>query len=377
MTIEELLSKYPLKRVYPEDGMAVTHEVWDEAHEYHRKSNNLHMLFAHGTGIISGLEVIANDPPDRSVYILPGIAIDTVGQIILLPQPVSYDVGHEMEGPLYLLLSYSESRTRSNNGKDKEGAPLYVNSEFTITAQKILPNSPYVELARVVRSDREAYFLNAQNPTQPGPNEIDLRFRREVGASLEVNVAVSYLGQVVDRKHGIGMSQLMQALNHSGRYHVSIADGVSVGPNIVTNTLVYLVGQGEFELDQGQANGLRNYVQRGKGTLLLESADTQAEASFLKFLKTAKIPVEDLGFGHRLLTQPNLFAAPPPGFETQGNPKVLQAEGIIFSTHNYGLLWQGERQGRLATRDEIRSAMEWGENIVTYAAERHRASGKR
>lgn len=377
MNIEELLQQYPLKRIQPEDGLAVTHEVWDQAHEYHRKSHNLHALFAHGPGIISGLEVIASDPPDTSVYILPGMAIDPAGQIILLPQPVSYDIGHEMAGQLYLLLSYSESRSQSSNGKDEAGAPLYINSEFNITAQTVLPNNPWVELARVHRSDREAYFIDAQNPAQPQPNEIDLRFRREIGAAPQVDIAVLYLGQVADNKHGLGMSYLTQALNHSGKYHASIADGVPLGPNIVTNTLVYLVGQGEFELDQGQVNGLRNYVQRGKGTLLLEAIDAEAGSSFRNFLKAANMQFDDLEFGHRLLTWPNLFAAPPPGFETQGNPNVAASEGVIFSTHNYGLLWQGERKGRLATREEIRSAMEWGENIVIYALERHRTSGKR
>ena len=102
MNIEELLQRYPTKRIKPVDGMAVTSEVWEEAHEYHRQSQGCHALFSHGPGILAGLEVIASDPPDTSVYILPGIAIDPVGQTIVLPQPVAYDIGHEMEGLLYL-----------------------------------------------------------------------------------------------------------------------------------------------------------------------------------------------------------------------------------------------------------------------------------
>ncbi len=378
MNLEELLQQYPLKRIHPEDGMAVTHEVWDEAHEYHRKSQNLQMVLARGSGIITGLEVIASDPPDTSMYILPGVAVDPAGQIILLPQPVSYDIGHEMAGRLHVLLSYSESRSKGQNGKKEgEDAPLYIHSEFTITAQTVLPNTPYVELARVNRSDRDAPFTNAQNPAQPGPNEIDLRFRREVGLPPQVSIAVSYLGQVKERKHGRGVGYLAQHLNHSDKYHTTFEDGVTLGPGIVTSTLVYLVGQGEFELDQGQINGLRNYVQRGKGTLLLESVDPPAEESFLNFLKAANMPLEEINFGHRLLTQPHLFAAPPAGFETQGTPKIMASEGVIFSTYNYGLLWQGERKGRLASRDEIRSAMEWGCNLVTYAIQRRRTGGKR
>jgi hypothetical protein len=77
------------------------------------------------------------------------------------------------------------------------------------------------------------------------------------------------------------------------------------------------------------------------------------------------------------LNRPYLFAAPPAGFETQGSPKLMMSDGVIFSTHLYGLLWQGERRGRLASREEIRSAIEWGANIMTYAVERRRTGGKR
>jgi hypothetical protein len=378
MNTEELLQQYPLKRIKPEDGMAVTQEVWEEAHEYHRKAQNLHTLFAHGSGIITGLEVIASDPPDTSVYILPGVAIDPAGQMILLPQPVSYDIGNEMEGRLYLLLNYGESHPRkSDNGNRDEGAPLYIHSEFAITAQTVLPGTPYVELARVNRSSRDSTFGNAQNPVQPGLDELDLRFRREIGAPPEVSIAVTYLGQVVDRKQGRGANYLAQALNYTGDYYITVEDDVPLGPAIVTKTLVYLVGQGEFELDQVQINGLRNYVHRGKGTLLIESVDGAAETSFLNFLQTAGMRPENLPAASRLLSQPYLFAAPPAGFETQDNPKLLMSEGVVFSTHNYGLLWQGERRGRLASREEIRSAIEWGGNIITYSVERRRTGGKR
>ncbi len=372
MNIEELLQKYPTKRIKPVDGMAVTSEVWAEAHKFHRQSQGYHALFSHGPGILAGLEVIASDPPDTSVYILPGMAIDPVGQTIVLPQPVAYDIGHEMEGWLYLLLSYGESQPQTDNGSSAEGNPLYIHTEFSIFARTALPSTPWVELARFRRSSREATFLNAQNPAQPGSDEVDLRFRREVGAPREVSMAVSYLGQVADKKHSLGVSYLARNINNLGNYHVSVEDDVSIGPGIVTNTLIYLVGQGDFKLDAGAMNGLRNYVRRGKGTLFIESIDSAAEEAFLNFLETTAMQPKPLPAGHRLLSQPYLFAAPPPGFGNQGKPKLLVSDGVIFSSYNYGLLWQGEQRGRKASREEIRSAVEWGSNIITYAVERHR-----
>ncbi|MFL7809070.1 MAG: hypothetical protein AB8I80_10595, partial [Anaerolineae bacterium] len=111
MDEESLIRIYPAKRVSPYDGMAVTASVWAEAHEYHRQCRQLGSLFRHGSGILAGLEVIASDPPDSTVYVLPGIAVDTVGQVIVVQEPIAFDVAGA-QGLLYLLLTYGESQPR-------------------------------------------------------------------------------------------------------------------------------------------------------------------------------------------------------------------------------------------------------------------------
>lgn len=372
MSIEDLLQGIPNRRIKPVDGLAVTAEVWEEAHEYSRQYLRAHNLFHHGPGIVAGLEVLASDPPDTSVYILPGIAVDPAGQVIVLPQPVAYDIGHEMEGLLYLLLSYGESRPRAAEGSRKGSGPLYVYSEFSIFARTVPPATPWVELARVQRRSREDFFLDARNPAEPGINEMDLRFRREIGAPREVSLAVSYLGEVKEKKQGRGARYLANALNREGHYYVSVKDDQPVAPGIEANTLIYLVGKGNFKLNQGQMNGLSNYVKKGRGTLFIESVDSDAEKVFAEHLAAMEIEPELLPPGHRLLINPHLFAAPPPGFEAGRKPELLVGEGVIFSTCNYGLLWQGESREGTPTREQIRSAMEWGDNIVAYARERRR-----
>lgn len=372
MGIEDLLQVFPDKRIKPADGMAVTAKVWEEAHDYHRQHLQFNNMLHHGSGIVTGLEVIASDPPDTLVYILPGIAVDTTGQIIVLPQPVAYDIGDEMEGLLYLLLSYGESRPRAEEGGDQEDGLMYVHAEFSISARKTLPTTPCVELARVTRRSRKDPFLDAQNPAQPDPNEIDLRFRREIGAPREVSVAVCYLGEVKDKKHGRGASYLAHALNRLGHHYVSVRDDVSLAPGVEANTLIYLVGQGSFELSSSQMNGLSNHVKKGRGTLFVESIDSKAESAFSKFLQTVDMEPQALKPGHRLLIDPYLFAAPPPGFETQDAAKVLVREGVIFSTCNYGLLWQGQVHDGVPSREQIRAAVEWGGNIIAYARNRRR-----
>ena len=370
MDKNEQLQALPTKRIKPVDGMAITADVWEEAHDYHLRDQRAHAALYHGTGIVTGLEVISSDPPDTAVYIKPGVAVDPLGRTIVLPQPVAYDIGQEMEGTLYLLLNYSESRPRADKGAGQEDGPMYIHAEFSIAARTTLPNTPSVELARVRRQGREAPFLNAANPAQPQSNEIDLRFRREIGAPREIGVAVCYVGKVKERHHGRGATYLAQNLNRLDRYYVTVEDDARLAPGVEANTLIYLVGQGTFELSSGQINGLKNYVNKGRGTLLLESTDAASHKAFLALLDAMDLKVEPLPSGHVLLAMPHLFAAPPPGFE--GVAEILVTDGAILSDGNYGLLWQGKLKEGIPSREHLRSAAEWGSNILTYAWDRFR-----
>lgn len=370
MDKKEQIQTLPTKRIKPVDGMAVTADVWDAAHDYHLQSGRGHAALFHGSGIVTGLEVIASDPADTAVYIKPGVAVDALGRTIVLPQPVAYDIGTEMEGTLYLLLSYSEGRPRAGKGAGNEDGPLYVQAEFSIAARNALPGTPVVELARVRRKGREAAFLDAANPAQPAGNELDLRFRREIGAPRDIDVAVCYTDKVKEKKHGLGAMLLARSLNQAGRFYVTVDNDVRLAPGIESNTLIYVVGEGDFELSSGQINGLKNYLNKGKGTLLLESVDAAAEKAFHNLLDAMDIETSALQTGDSLLVSPYLFAAPPAGFA--GDAGVSVAGGVILSNGNYGLVWQGEVDGGTPSREQLRSAVEWGTNMLVYAWDRFR-----
>ncbi len=372
MITEELLQMFPTKKIKSFDGMTITADVWEEAHEYHRQEQRLATLFSHGPGILTGLEVIASDPPDTAVYILAGVAIDPLGNIIVLPQPVAYDIGDEMEGPLHILLSYGESKPRRGKGDRQKDGPLYIHTEYSINARAVLPSGPWVELARINREHRDSVFHNAKTPTRPQLNEIDLRFRREVGAPQEIKMAVSYLGQQSRKTHGTGAIHLARTINQAGHYRLLVDDDVPLAPGIESSTLIYLVGEGKFELKSGQMNFLSNYVQRGRGTLFIESIDRSAEMMFLEILKAIDLEPGPLPAGYPLLVEPNLFAAPPTGYENSDTARVLVNNGVIFSTCNYGQLWLGQARQDPPSRETIRAALEWGANIVAYAVKRHR-----
>ncbi|MBN2145900.1 MAG: DUF4159 domain-containing protein [Anaerolineales bacterium] len=371
MGINDLIQLFPSKRLKPIDGLAITSDVWELAHEYHRQSLRFHTILYHSWGIVTGLEVIASDPPDTSIFILPGIAVDAQGQVIILPKPVAYDIGTEMEGMLYLLLSPEESLVKPEKGRTQEGMPSFLRAEFSIAAREVPPDSPYVELARVLRASRNAPFLDADNPFQPASNELDLRYRRHVDTPHELSVAVCYLGEVDEKNHGQGAATLAHTLGHTTSFRITVQDDLPLAPGIENNALIYLVGQGKFKLSPGQINGLANYIRRAGGTLLIESIDNKARVAFLDSLTAMEIETVAIPAGHRLLSIPHLFPAPPSGADLGATPEVLVGEGVILSNANYGRLWLGKANGSLS-REHLRSAVEWGQNIIAYAANRYR-----
>jgi hypothetical protein len=383
MDIKKIVESFPSKRIKPVDGMAVTAAVWESAHEYHRQQQQFHALLGHGPGILTGLEVIASDPPDSHVYIRPGIAIAPNGQTIVITEPVRYDFGQASQGVLHLLLDYGESRPQAaRNGKEGDSL-LYIHDQFSLEAQLKPPDQPRLELARIRRHGRGAAIQDATDKNQPRPNEIDMRFRWMVGVKppRAISLAVSYVGEMTDMRHGRGVQFLARYMSRCGAFDgpVWVDNNVFLDENLSTYTMLFLVGQQSFTLSQEEMTVLYNYVQAG-GMVFYESCrretkEPAADESFTKLLQSLGFKLEALPAGHHLLVEPFLFAAPPEGYEVQEAPALQIGEGIIFSSHDYGCLWQGEQRGQTPSREAIRAAFEWGGNVVNFARSRW-ATGK-
>ncbi len=377
MTEAEFLKSLPTKRIKAVDGMAVTADVWEAAHEYHRSQQQLHARYAHGPGILAGLDVVASDPPDTAVYIRPGAAIDAEGNTIVVAEPLSYDVAGAPQGPFHLLLTFAESRPRSESGPVPEGAPLYVHAEYGLEAVATLSAGATVELARMQRSKRGATVRNAVDAASPSADEIDLRFRPATGGRLAApaNLAVVHLGGTGGR-HGAGAAYLARALRAAGQ-PAWTNDGVALTGDLSGYALVCLVGHNGFQLSTEEITSLYNYLQGG-GSVFAEScrrdapAATAADHALNDLFSSLGVKLDNVATGHTLLVEPNLFAAPPAGYETDGLPIVRAGEGVVFSAADYGCLWQGERRSGAAGRDAIRTAHEWGGNVLAMAQARRR-----
>jgi hypothetical protein len=227
---------------------------------------------------------------------------------------------------------------------------------------------------------------NAKDPAQPGVNEIDRRYRCSVGAAPAetLTLAMCYADKTADEAHRRGLGHLAHYLRgpFGGHQRVWVEDNVPLTSGLEAYTLVYLVAHSEFQLNADELKGLYAYLQAG-GTLFLESCRRgitenapSSDASFQDMLTSLGVALEPLRAGHRLLTEPALFGLLPAGFETKSLAEVKLGGGVLFSTSDFGCLWQGERRGRPGLRDEIRSALEWGANVVDFAAARRREAGR-
>ncbi len=364
---ENLLTLFPQKRIRPFDGMSVTADVWEVAHEYHRQAQQSHNLFFHGAGILAGLEVVASDPPDRLVYILPGVVVDTIGRVIVLAEPVAYDLGTEGEGLMVLSISHREIIPPA--GDDSQGSdPRFVQDEFAITARSSAPEATAIELARVRRESRAAPVQDARDTACPGVNEIDLRYRRilRVAAEQTMSAAVVYLGKAAEKIQGRGLARLSSEVGQGGRYRLVVDDDVQLDPGVLGYSFICLVGGEKAGLSAVQVKGLQGYLERG-GTLLVETGEGNRQ-TFVDLAAQIGVTLAPLAGDHPLLTQPHLFSAPPSGYER--DVEVLVGDGFVLSNANYGGLWNGKAKDHDPARGEIRAAMEWGENLLAYVAER-------
>ena len=352
------LNKFPEKHLKPYDGMSVTAEVWSQAHDEHRLAKKAHNLNLHGSGIINGLEVVANDPPDQFVFISPGAAVDSAGNVIVLTEPVAYDFGNSSEGTLFLLLGHGE---REVGGVQKE--TKYLQYEFVIAARSSLPKRPAVELARLNISDSDKPVKNAVDQKHPGLEELDLRYRAKIGPETKhfVNVAVSHLGS--ENPKGISAWDLLsKECNRSTPYQLIIDQITPLSENISDYDLIFLAANGAFKLDDNTLKVLRKYLGMGKG-LIIEAFDQAAQESCQTVFENLKLGLASLKENDRILSTPYLFGEPPQG--ASGN-QIMLDQRVIYSTAGYTQAWHGTSDDKSMARSDIRAVHEWGVNMIAY-----------
>jgi hypothetical protein len=380
MSLADII-KRPLQRLVPHEGMVVDVATWNAAHDYHGAHQRLHAMTMHSPGVVAGLEVVAWDPPDSSVVINPGLAVDSEGRVIAVGEPQRFQLQTSEAGAHYLVLQFSEvTPAGAAAPANHDSQPRYLLEAYSLQERRELPGEPYVELARVQVSGRGAPISEAQDPFNPGPDEIDMRHRLSAGPQPAgvvrlgvVPLEVAADGQIL---HAAGATSLARATNATTPYRAEFIGSVNLNQPIAGCDLLIMAGRQEFALTDDWLLVLRRFLERG-GVLLGETcgADARSGSDGAPFRRSFVALAERLGIelaiverGHPLLKAHHLFAQAPEG--AGGPASMVAGGGIVYSDGDYGCLWDGGRPNAPAQREAIRSAAELGVNMGIYASRR-------
>ncbi len=386
MPLTDIL-KDQIRRLVPHEGMVIDVSSWNAAHEYHTMQGRLHSMAMHNAGLVNGLEVVAWDPPDTSVVINPGIALDEDGRTIVVREPQRFQLQVEEAGTLYLVLQYREvsGDGQSSGGSSDSSESRYALEAYRLEERRQLPDEPYIELARIQVSGSNALITEPTEPQNPSPDEIDSRYRVASGprplGSVRIGVVPLETTEDGQVAHATGAMSLARAISTTTRYRAEFTGPVNLGQEIENHDLVIMAGGQEFTLTDEWVAVLKNFLDRG-GFLFGETCGANGDSgaasfqqSFIELAQQLGGDLNNVERGHAILTAYHLFARPPEGI---GERSLLAASnGVAFSDADYGCLWDGGAQDNPASREAIRSATEMGVNIGVYASQRvHARSAK-
>jgi len=375
------LIKSPLRRLSPYLGMFINVDTWVAAHGYHSTQQRLHTLSMHRPGIVVGLEAVAWNPPDNSVVISPGLAVDSEGDTIIVSDSQRLTIPTQEQGTVYLILRYREvpqDATRETSGEAEE--PSYLIEGFTLEIRRDLPSDPYLELGRIQMVNLDGRITDAAIQHRPAPDEIDLRYRKISGPHPlgEVNIGIVPLEVGADGaiRHMEGAVALVRALNATYGYYAELRGTVTLNQEITDYNVILMTGQQGFNLDTACYPFLTNFLDRG-GILLGEACGegvaagerpTAFQKSFTDLAEALQRRLAIVERGNPLLQAHHMFGQLPDGID--GPPQVVAGDGIIYSTGDYGCLWAGGRKDTPTPREAIRSATELGVNLGIQASQR-------
>jgi hypothetical protein len=406
MNFEEIL-KFKLKRVNPFQGLVIDTDTWRDAHDYHRDQQRLHVLAFHNIGIVDGLEIVANRPPDLSVVINPGMAVDPQGNVIIVPETQNYKIQTREKRIIYLIMQFREVPAEPYQPPNG-GQPTRIMEAYRIQERDTLPKEPYLELCRINFDPAEKVIKDARYSTQVGKNEIDLNYRQvaapksvpvmpsapseqkpvqsaaapaasqTVAPQIEtIAIAHSVVGDADKNLHRLGIQNLVKEINRQSPFQAVLSENTAIDKKINRFALIYLAGNGRFELNTDQQSILNDFLQSG-GVIVGDGCCDEATGTgakggrefalvFNQLATQLKCKMETVQRGHPLLSACHVFSEVPRG--TSETSMLLEGGHMIYNGSDYGCSWQGGYRDKPLPRETIRNAIEVGTNFVYYARE--------
>ena len=291
----------PLQLLYVTNGSPLTADRWWQAHHYYQHRQNLHYQSLYQPGIVWGLGVRVIPAPetvpvelrdDRWLEIQPGIAIDLVGNPIVVEEPIPFRVTSEVleeSVSVYVVMAYVNPRAKQWSGMPAD----IVKEEFRINERTTPPDPQEVELCRIQLTSNAAPLQNAAQVLAPVPHEVDLRYRQRVQARSPQPVQVGLVSQQPDAPFRDRLTALLQAVS---ALYPPLSSATTITPVVLTNpgpldsqapiatgnhlsdlTVLFLPYEAAIALTKAEIESLQHYLAQGS-TLLIEHAGKQDHA---------------------------------------------------------------------------------------------------
>lgn len=415
------------ERLHISDGLTITAERWQQAHNYHRQRQNFHYQALYEPGIVYGLGVapMPHQPDGRLLQIQPGVAIDVQGNPIILRTPEEFRITSDStEGyPLwvYLAVNYVDPDDL------RRSTTVRTVQETYRIVEKLHLDPKDVEICRIQLLPGASLIQPPIDVFAPLPNQLDFRGRQSPKPYPQFSVTVGQItnDHPTDVDSFSGLTDLLRSLE--GLYPTLRSNPVVQTFSAKTlsrestldcqvlhlsyNSLLTLANPGLQRLQTYLATGsvllvvadfaeihLLDLLNIGQElqTGLAEAerdgelantteplkaeidANHQAIAQRLTDLERSLAAIApklglaftdsgDLGFDHPLRSHPFLFSQFP---SRQGHPIVVKNwGGLVLMVGDLSQCW-GRSANPPLPREILRSAQEWGINLLHFAIQR-------
>lgn len=318
------------------------------------------------------------------MQIQPGIAIDLVGNLIVVPKTIDFRIATEVAGSepvmVYLVVSYVDLDELRRDGRSD-----VVQETFRVDEKSSPPESLQVEICRVLMQPGQTLIAQPTDVFFPGYNNIDLRYRTQAQARPQAIVRMAQVNHSDPEcaRNFFTLSYLLQAVEalYPSLRGVDEFGQLTLEPDdevVETDAydLLYLNGKQTLSLNDQEFGALKNYLDAG-GVLLVDApldvtALVESITNLAQQLGFSLEPLEELRRDHPLRTRPFLFAALP--MVNQQLIRLLTGGGIILVVGDLAAAW-GPDKGLSLPRITIRTAQELGINILHYAWKRRQLIG--
>jgi hypothetical protein len=283
--------RHPLQRLQVSDGLLVTAERWQVAHQYHRQRQNLHFQAFHQGGIVSGLEVGPTEAPaqvanlyrdGRWLQVQPGVAMDDQGNPIVVPHPITYHIAAQPTTEpmlVYLVLKFVDP----DQLEARPGTHV-VQETFRLEEKNAPPEDLEIELCRLVLLPGDNPITLPRNGFAPLAHELDWRYRPLAQRRPLGDLTLGYLTLAPQAKLDLedALQRLVAALpglypNLRGTVPptpLSLRQGLALTPaDLQTYDLLHLTYADAQGLTEEEMDLLRVFEAEG-GTLLIEVIPT-------------------------------------------------------------------------------------------------------